>query len=71
MLTPKIRFAIAQYTANHLDALDADHLLPGDWQLLDQMATFLEKFKVITKVTEGRNASLADVLLAGWACAPT
>jgi hypothetical protein len=26
------------------------------------MATFLEKFKVIIKVTEGRNASLADVL---------
>jgi hypothetical protein len=29
MLTPKIRSAIAQYTANHLDALDADRLLPA------------------------------------------
>jgi hypothetical protein len=62
MLTPKIRSAIAQYTANHLNALDADHLLPGDWELLDQMATFLEQLKVIIKVTEGGNASLADVL---------
>jgi hypothetical protein len=28
ILTPEIRSAIAQYTANHLDALDADRLTP-------------------------------------------
>jgi hypothetical protein len=62
MLTPKIRSAIAQYTANHIDSLAEDRLLPADWQLLEQMVTFLEKFQIITKITEGRNSSLADVL---------
>jgi hypothetical protein len=64
MLVPRIRSAISQYTAKHLDELGEDRLLPADWQNLEDIATFLKKFQAITKVTEGRNASLADVLPA-------
>jgi hypothetical protein len=64
MLVPRIRSAISQYTAKHLDELGEDRLLPADWQNLEDIATFLKKFQAITKVTEGRNAGLADVLPA-------
>jgi hypothetical protein len=62
MLKPKVRSAIAQYTANHVDSLELDRLVPADWEVLEKMAKFLQKFKIATKVTEGRNSSLADVL---------
>jgi hypothetical protein len=64
IVTPTIQSAIVQYTANHLDSLEDDRLLPDDWVVLERMVKFLEPFKVITKVTEGRHASLADVLPA-------
>jgi hypothetical protein len=66
IVTPTIKSAIVQYTANksHLESLEDDRLLPDDWAVLERMVTFLEPFKVITKVTEGRHASLADVLPA-------
>jgi hypothetical protein len=37
MLAPSVRSAISQYTAIHLDALDADRLLPADWQNLEDI----------------------------------
>jgi hypothetical protein len=62
MLLPKIRAAIIDYTANHMDALADDRLTASDWIVVEKMARFLKQFEEATLLTEGRKNTVAEVL---------
>jgi hypothetical protein len=62
MLRPKMRAAIAQYTADHMDALAEDRLTLNDWAVLEKMSAFLKKFQLATKKTEGRRNTVGEIL---------
>jgi hypothetical protein len=61
-LRKHIKEAIKQTIFDNLDALASDALTTEDWARLAQFETFLQPFKLLTKLTEGQSSSIELVL---------